>query len=220
MSMFYFSCCNRRIIHLIQSKESSLSGRTPRSKIYAAIIVGSWESEDTDTLMHPQPIHPPNHDFSSMLQTPWVRKEKREEPLYPFFYQRQHSPSSSTTTGKQTPHHPNPIHPSHGNSLALLNRRRRRRHIKPCVLRHHALEPDAHALDDGEQDGAADGAVTDRLCAAADGQGAAGEEAGDDSVPGVFLLTVERRGLLLVLIICCRGVMGGEVCEKARTGCL
>ena len=46
----------------------------------------------------------------------------------------------------------------------------------------HALEADSDALDDGEQHGAADGAVPRRLVAAADGQGAACEKACDDGV--------------------------------------
>ena len=54
---------------------------------------------------------------------------------------------------------------------------RRRTYVQVRPLGHHALDADAHALDDGEQAAADDGAVARRLQAAAHGQRAAGEEA-------------------------------------------
>ena len=67
---------------------------------------------------------------------------------------------------------------------------RRWGHLELCVLGHHPLETDADALDDGEQDGAADGTVADGLGSSTDGERTTGEETGNDGVPGVFLLAV------------------------------
>jgi hypothetical protein len=64
---------------------------------------------------------------------------------------------------------------------------RRRGHLQLGVLGHHPLEPDSDALDDGQQDCAADGAVADGFGASAHGERATSEEAGDDCVPGVLL---------------------------------
>jgi hypothetical protein len=72
-------------------------------------------------------------------------------------------------------------------ALAALARRRRG-HLELGVLGHHPLETDSDALDDGQQDCAADGAVADGFGPSAHGERAAGEEAGDDRVPGVLLL--------------------------------
>ena len=65
-----------------------------------------------------------------------------------------------------------------------------RRHVESGVLGHHALETDAHALDDGEQNGATNGTVAHGLVATTDGKSTTSEETGNDGVPGVFLLAV------------------------------
>lgn len=68
--------------------------------------------------------------------------------------------------------------------------RRRRGQLELRVLGHHALEADADALDDGDEDCTPDRTVAHLAQAAADGEGAAGKEAGDDRVPGVFFASV------------------------------
>jgi hypothetical protein len=77
--------------------------------------------------------------------------------------------------------------------------RRWRRDIKSGVFGHHALETDTDTLNDGEKDGTTDSSVTHGLVTSTDGQGATGEEAGNDGVPGVFLLAAwgvrSRMGL-------------------------
>jgi hypothetical protein len=64
---------------------------------------------------------------------------------------------------------------------------RRRGHLQLGVLGHHPLETDSDTLDDGQQDGAADGAVADGFGASTHGERATGEETGDDGVPGILL---------------------------------
>lgn len=69
-----------------------------------------------------------------------------------------------------------------------LHVRRRLRSLELGRTSHHLAEADTDTLDDGQQDGTADGTVTSSLVATTDGQRAAGEETGNDGVPGVLLL--------------------------------
>lgn len=72
-----------------------------------------------------------------------------------------------------------------------------RGHIQSCVLCHHSLETDTNTLNDGEEDGASDSAVSYSFGASTDGKGTSGEETGDDGVPRIFLLatrTISRGG--------------------------
>lgn len=62
--------------------------------------------------------------------------------------------------------------------------------VESGVFCHHALETDTDTFDDGEEDGAADGTVAHGLVTTTDGESTTGEEAGNDGVPGVFLLAV------------------------------
>ena len=62
------------------------------------------------------------------------------------------------------------------------------RHLELGAARQHLGEGDADALDDGEEDGAANGVVARGLEAASKRERAAGEEAGNDGVVGVLLL--------------------------------
>jgi len=64
---------------------------------------------------------------------------------------------------------------------------RRWRHLQLGVLGHHPLEPDSDTLDDGQQDGAADGAVADGFGSSAHGERTTGEETGNNGVPWVLL---------------------------------
>lgn len=72
-------------------------------------------------------------------------------------------------------------------------------HLEPSVPRKVLPDTDTDALDDGQQDRAADGAVPHGLVPATHGERATGEEAGDDGVVGVLLApdtldgAVERR---------------------------
>ena len=65
------------------------------------------------------------------------------------------------------------------------------------VVGHHAVEADGHALDDGEQDGARDGAVAHGFVTASYGERSTGEEAGDDGVPRVLLLPYALDGAVV-----------------------
>lgn len=65
------------------------------------------------------------------------------------------------------------------------------------VIGHHAVEADGHALDDGQQDGARYRAVAHRLVASSYRERAAGEESGDDGVPGVLLLPYSLDGAVV-----------------------
>lgn len=60
-------------------------------------------------------------------------------------------------------------------------------HLELRSAGHHLLKRDADALDDGEQDSTADGAVTRALIPATDGETAACEEARDDRIVRVLL---------------------------------
>lgn len=91
-----------------------------------------------------------------------------------FFFSCSSVCSSALSGGRQT-------------ALAALTRRRRG-HLKLCVLGHHSLETDADTLNDGEKDGAADSTVADGFGTSTDSERTTGEEAGDDSVPGILLL--------------------------------
>lgn len=71
---------------------------------------------------------------------------------------------------------------------SMLRRRRRLRHLELGGARQHLGEADTDTLNDGEQDSAADGAVTGSLVAASDGEGAAGEETGNNGIVRVLLL--------------------------------
>lgn len=89
------------------------------------------------------------------------------------------------------------------------------RYIEAGVLGHHTLETDTDTLDDGEEDGATDGTVTDGLCASTDGESTAGEEACDDGVPGIFLFAVgETCGSVAVHLL---AVLKGT--HETHTGC-
>ena len=61
-------------------------------------------------------------------------------------------------------------------------------YLQPHIPRHGLGESNAHALDDSQQDGAADGAIPRSPVSSSDGQRAAGEEASDDAVVRVLLL--------------------------------
>jgi hypothetical protein len=62
--------------------------------------------------------------------------------------------------------------------------------VESGVFCHHALETDTDTFDDGEENGATDGTVAHGLITTTDGKSTTGEEAGNDGVPGVFLLAV------------------------------
>jgi hypothetical protein len=65
--------------------------------------------------------------------------------------------------------------------VSVMDRRhvRQSTHLQLCRTRVHLLEPDTDTLDDGEQDGTADGAVPGRLVSASNRERAAREEAGN-----------------------------------------
>jgi hypothetical protein len=69
----------------------------------------------------------------------------------------------------------------------LFARRRWLRGLQLCGARKHLLEPDTNTLDDGEQDGAADGTVPRRLVSASNRQRAACEKPSDNRVVRIFL---------------------------------
>ena len=61
-------------------------------------------------------------------------------------------------------------------------------HLQFRTARHHLLEPDADALDNGKQHGAPDGSVPRRLEAAPYRERPSGQEPGPDRVPRVLLV--------------------------------
>lgn len=65
-------------------------------------------------------------------------------------------------------------------SISCLRRRWWWRHIQSRVLSHHTLETNSDTFNNGKQAGTADSGVSRSLEAAADGEGAAGEETCDD----------------------------------------
>jgi hypothetical protein len=73
-------------------------------------------------------------------------------------------------------------------ALAALTGRRWG-HLELCVLGHHPLETNTDTLDDGEQDGAADGTVADGFGSSTDGERTTSEETSDNRVPGILLLS-------------------------------
>ena len=72
--------------------------------------------------------------------------------------------------------------------LGIVHPWRWRRRLQLGLTGEHLAHADAHTLDDGEEDGAPDGAVADGPGPATHGEGAARHAAGDDSVPWVLLL--------------------------------
>lgn len=71
--------------------------------------------------------------------------------------------------------------------LTCLAERRVSAHLQFCAARHHLLKPNAHALDDGKQHGATDGAVSSGLEAAPNGERASRHESRADGIPRVLL---------------------------------
>lgn len=86
-------------------------------------------------------------------------------------------------------------------TVARLRRWWWRRHIQPRVLSHHTLETNSDTLDNGQQAGTADSGVSRSLEAAADGEGAAGEETCDDWKLLVYALILVSRQRLNVLAL-------------------
>jgi len=69
----------------------------------------------------------------------------------------------------------------------LKERFEERAHLKLCIARHHSLQANADTFYDSQEHGTADCVVAGRLEASADGQRAAGEEAGDNGIIGILL---------------------------------
>lgn len=71
----------------------------------------------------------------------------------------------------------------------ILHGRRRLRHLQLGRAGQHLGEADANTLNDGQQDSAANGTIARRLVATTDSERATGEEASDDGVVRILLLT-------------------------------